>query len=221
VLATRSQDAELGAFIAALFIARIPLLLFQAVQAALLPKLAGLLGHGHIREFRAGLKRLVVIVVVMSIAGVVLAAFVGPFIGRVLFGEKFTISGAGLAALTAGCCLVVIALTLAQALIALQRYALTAMAWLAGVAAFVALMVVLDVDVFSRAEIAFVVGGGIAVAWMSVASLVWAKPDDADSMHHHLPQLPGAGKCLRRFLPCRVSERGLRRDDCRRHRSRS
>jgi O-antigen/teichoic acid export membrane protein len=172
VLATRSQDAELGAFIAALFIARIPLLLFQAVQAALLPKLAGLLGHGHIREFRTGLKRLVVIVVVMSIAGVVLAAFVGPSIGRVLFGEKFTISGAGLAALTAGCCLVVIALTLAQALIALQRYALTAIAWLAGVAAFVVLMVVLDVDVFTRAEIAFVVGGGIAVVWMSVASLV-------------------------------------------------
>lgn len=55
ILATRSQDAELGAFIAALFIARIPLLLFQAVQAALLPKLAGLLGRGHVREFRTGL----------------------------------------------------------------------------------------------------------------------------------------------------------------------
>jgi hypothetical protein len=33
-------------------------------------------------------------------------------------------------------------------------------------------MVVLDVDVFTRAEIAFVVGGSIAVVWMSLASLV-------------------------------------------------
>ena len=35
-----------------------------------------------------------------------------------------------------------------------------------------ALAVVLDVDVFTRAEIAFVVGGSIAVVWMSLASLV-------------------------------------------------
>ena len=172
VLATRSQDAELGAFIAALFIARIPLLLFQAVQAALLPKLAGLLGHGHVREFRQGLARLVTVVAGLSIVGVVLAATAGPLIGRILFGEKFTISAAGLAALTAGCCLVVIALTLAQALIALRRYSVAALAWVAGVVAVVVLMTTLDVDVFTRAEIAFVVGGVVAVVWMGIASLV-------------------------------------------------
>jgi O-antigen/teichoic acid export membrane protein len=115
--------------------------------------------------------RLDVIVAGMSVVGVVLAAIVGPSIGRVLFGEKFTISGAGLAALTAGCCLVVIALTLAQALIALRRYAVTAMAWVAGVSGFVVLMVILDVDVFTRSEVAFVVGGSIAVLWMGLASL--------------------------------------------------
>ena len=70
ILATRSQDAELGAFIAGLFIARIPLLLFQAVQAALLPKLAGLLGHGRIAEFRHGLRRLILLVVGGSIGAV-------------------------------------------------------------------------------------------------------------------------------------------------------
>ncbi len=172
VLATRSQDAELGAFIAALFIARIPLLLFQAVQAALLPKLAGLLGHGQVREFRQGLARLVAVVAGLSIVGVVLAATAGPWIGRILFGEKFTISAAGLAALTAGCCLVVIALTLAQALIALRRYSVAALAWVAGVVAVVVLMTTLDVDVFTRAEIAFVVGGVVAVVWMGIASLV-------------------------------------------------
>lgn len=172
VLATRSQDAELGAFIAGLFIARVPLLLFQAVQAALLPKLAGLLGHGKIREFRQGLTRLVFVVVVASAVGVVIALTVGPTIGRALFGEKFTLSGPGLAALTAGCCLVVIALTLAQALIALRRYALTAMAWVAGMLAFGLVMWLVDVDVFTRAEIAFVAGGGIAVIWMAIASWI-------------------------------------------------
>ncbi len=171
ILATRSQDAELGAFIAALFIARIPLLLFQAVQAALLPKLAGLLGQGRVSEFRSGLVRLITIVAAMSITGVVLAAFVGPWIGRLLFGEKFTISGAGLAALTAGCCLVVIALTLAQALIALRRYTITAFAWVTAVAAYVLVMVALPSDVFTRSEVAFLVGGAVAAAWMAVCTL--------------------------------------------------
>ena len=170
VLATREQDAELGAFIAGLFIARIPLLLFQAVQAALLPKLAGLLGHGKVREFRQGLVRLVSLVAGLSIVGVVIALVAGPKIGQILFGAKFTLSGPGLAALTAGCCLVVIALTLAQALIALRRYTITAFAWVAGVTAFVVVMMVMSSDVFTRAEVAFVVGGVVAVVWMGVVT---------------------------------------------------
>jgi uncharacterized membrane protein len=40
------------------------------------------------------------------------------------------------------------------------------------VVAVVVLMTTLDVDVFTRAEIAFVVGGVVAVVWMGIASLV-------------------------------------------------
>jgi O-antigen/teichoic acid export membrane protein len=169
VLATREQDAELGAFIAGLFIARIPLLLFQAVQAALLPKLAGLLGHGRVSEFRQGLMRLVLVVVLASLVGVVVAFLLGPSIGQALFGVKFTLSGPALAALTAGVSLVVIALTIAQAMIALRRYAITAFAWVAGVAAFVGWMVIGGSDVFTRAEVAFVLGGAVATVWMALA----------------------------------------------------
>ncbi len=170
ILATPEQDAELGAFIAGLFIARIPLLLFQAVQAALLPKLAGLLGRGLVHDFRVGLMRLLAAVVLLSVVGVVVALVAGPKIGQTLFGANFTISGPGLAALTAGCCLIVIALTMAQALIALQRYAITAFAWVAGLTVFVVLMVVLPVDIFTRAEIAFVAAGFVAVVWMSLVA---------------------------------------------------
>ena len=173
VLATRSQDAELGAFIAGLFIARVPLLLFQAVQAALLPKLAGLLGRGQAREFRRGMARLVIVVAGLSGVGILIALVAGPMIGRILFGEKFTLSGPALAALTAGCCLVVLALTLAQALIALRHYTVSALAWVAGVAAFLLVMVMSDSDVFARAEAAFLIGGIVSVAWMGAAAR-WA-----------------------------------------------
>ena len=169
ILSTRSEDAELSAFIAGLFIARIPLLLFQAVQAALLPKLAGLLGRGQIAEFRHGLRRLILLVTGGSILGVLIALAMGPFIGQALFGAKFTMSGPALAALTAGVCLVVIALTLAQAMIALRRYAATAFSWIAGVAAFIAWMSFGVSDVFTRAEIGFVVGGLVAALWMAIA----------------------------------------------------
>ena len=182
LLATKSQEAELGAFIAALFIARIPLLLFQAVQAALLPKLAGLLGHGKVHEFRVGLTRLVVIVSCASVVGVLVALLAGPFIGKIMFGANFTISAAGLAALTAGCCLVVIALTLAQALIALRRYAVTAFAWVVSLGVFVALMAGLNFDVFIRAEIAFVASAFVAVAWLSV--VVWINASESALASH-------------------------------------
>ena len=107
---------------------------------------------------------------VASVIGVVIALFAGPAIGRLLFGANFTISGIGLAALTAGCCLIVIALTLSQALIALRRYAVTAFAWVVSLAIFVVAMSVLDMDVFTRAEIAFVGSAFVAVAWMACAS---------------------------------------------------
>ena len=170
ILATPSQDMELGAFIAGLFIARIPLLLFQAVQAALLPKLAGLLGRGLVHDFRVGLARLVAIVVVLSIVGVLVALFAGPLIGRILFGANFTLSGPGLAALTAGCCLMVVALTLAQALIALRRYPVTAFAWVIGVAVFVAIIMLPVSDVFVRSEVGFVVAATVSAVWMAVVA---------------------------------------------------
>lgn len=168
ILATRNQDAELAAFIAGLFIARIPLLLFQAVQAALLPKLAGLLGRGQVAEFRHGLTRLVLLVLGMSVLGVAIALTIGPWLGRALFGAKFTLSGPSLAALTAGVCLVVIALTIAQATIAMRRYAVTAFAWVAGVAVFVGWMSLGMGDVFTRAEIAFVIGSLVSALWMAL-----------------------------------------------------
>ena len=102
--------------------------------------------------------------------GVIIALIAGPAIGGALFGTKFTLSGASLAALTAGCCLVVIALTMAQALIALRRYAITAFAWVAAVGVFVVVMVASSLDVFTRAEVAFVVGGVVAVVWMAVVT---------------------------------------------------
>ena len=119
VLATPGQRAAVADFIVGLFLSRIPILLFQAVQAVLLPGLSAMVSSGQHDEFRRGVRNLVVVVVSIGLVGVVAAATAGPFVGKVLFGSKFQLGNLDLALLAAGSGLFILALTLAQALIAL------------------------------------------------------------------------------------------------------
>ena len=116
ILATPSEKASVGMFITGLFIARIPILLFQAVQAALLPKLAGLAGEGRHDDFRGGMRKLVLIVVgARASSARSRPRRSGPFVGELLFGkDKFILGHRDLALLAAGSGCFILALTLAQ-----------------------------------------------------------------------------------------------------------
>src|SRR4029079_5781819 len=85
LLALPSEQALGSSFNARVLIPRVPLFLFQAVQAALLPKLARLSAQGMIAEFRAGFRRLLLSVVGVGIIGTIGAFLVGPFALKVLF----------------------------------------------------------------------------------------------------------------------------------------
>ena len=78
LLADDDQSAIVSEFSYAVLVARVPLFMFQAVQAALLPKLARLAAQGLFDDFRQGFRRLMQVVVVVGLAGVVLAATIGP-----------------------------------------------------------------------------------------------------------------------------------------------
>jgi O-antigen/teichoic acid export membrane protein len=164
VLATSGERDAVADFIVGFFLARIPILLFQAVQAALLPKLAGLAGAGRHDEFIVGLRRLVAVVVGIGIIGVVAGFTLGPWAGGVLFGDKFTLGHQDLALLAAGSGAFILALTLAQALIALMGHARVALAWVIGIVGFVLVTAVGD-DLFLRVELGFL-AGSIAAALM-------------------------------------------------------
>ena len=60
----------------------------------------------------------------------------GPTAGEILFGDKFTLGARDLALLAAGSGLFILALTLAQALIAVMGHARATWAWVAGNVAF-------------------------------------------------------------------------------------
>jgi O-antigen/teichoic acid export membrane protein len=168
LLATHAQRNAVADFIVGLFLARIPILLFQAVQAALLPKLAGLAGAGRHEDFRNGVRKLVTVVVAIGVIGVVAGGTLGPFVGKILFGSKFTLGSTDLALLAAGSGLFILALTLAQALIALMGHSRALVAWAGGIVAFVIVTAVTGPDLFLRVEIGSIAGAGASAAMMAM-----------------------------------------------------
>lgn len=166
LLESGSDKEAAAAFASAFFIARIPVLLFQAVQGTLLPKLAGLAGAGRAKDFRDGLMRLLVVVVGIAVLGTVGALLVGPFAGRILF-KDFSMSASNLALLAAGSGAFIVALTVAQALIAVNAYTRVAFSWVAGVVVFVIVCAGID-DLFLRVELGFLAGAGASCALMLV-----------------------------------------------------
>ena len=168
VLAEPNQRALVADFVAGLFLSRLPIFLFQAVQALLLPRLTALVSAGRDDEFQNGVRKLVMIVVVFGVVGVTLAGTVGPFAGRILFSEKFNLGNADMALLFAGSGLFILALTLSQALIALSGHRQAMIAWVTGLIAFIGVTAVATDDLFLRVEL-----GSIAGAAVSAAAMGW------------------------------------------------
>jgi O-antigen/teichoic acid export membrane protein len=164
-LETPANSDRVGKFAAGILIARIPILLFGAVQAALLPRLASLAGAGEEEEFRAGLRRLLMIVLAVGLAGIVAGFTVGHAAGRLLFGPNFELGDRDLGLLAIGSAAYIVATALAQALLALRSYASAARAWLAGCIAFV-IVVALGHDLYLRSELGFGVALVVSAAVM-------------------------------------------------------
>lgn len=183
-------------FVSGFFLARIPILLYQAVQAALLPKLAGLAGAGRHDAFRAGLRRLVMVVVAVGIIGVVGGLTLGPFAGRILFHDKFDLGHVDLALLAAGSGAFILALTIAQALIALLGHFRAMLSWVLGILAggvVLVVMSVLDVELFLRIELSFIVaslGTAALMFIMLIEQMRTGVPETADALVEVLEHEP-------------------------------
>jgi len=184
LLASSTQDKVVANFLAGLFLARIPILLFQAVQAALLPKLAGLAGSGRHVDFRNALRKLVIVVIGVGVIGVIAGGTVGPPVGEILFGKKFDLGHTDLALLAAGSGLFILALTLAQALIALIGHAKALIAWVVGIVIFVVATIATGDHSFVRVdvELSFIAGAAASAAmmgWMLLRQMALGVPDDS------------------------------------------
>ena len=162
-----------GRFLNGLIIARVPLFMFQAVQAALLPKLAHLAGAGRHDDFRTGLKRLLAVVVAIGSVATLTALAIGPFVVTTMFGKGFELSHTDLGYLAGASAIYMLALALAQALIALANYSRVVLGWAAGLVAFVG-VTALGHDLLPRVEHGFLAGSvaSALVMALSVHSLL-------------------------------------------------
>jgi len=167
LLADDSQSAAAGHFVNGVVIARIPLFLFQAVQASLLPKLSGLASSGQLGDFRSGLRRLLVAVAGLAVVGTIVGAVLGPFVVDTMFpGSDLGARTMGL--LAAGAGLYMLAMACAQALIALGGHADQAAGWFLGCVALAITVLISSQDVFFRVELALLAGSAAALVVMGV-----------------------------------------------------
>ena len=165
VLGSPEERVLVGPFLAALVLARLPLFAFQAVQAALLPRLARLIGTGRRSEALAILARLALVSVVVTAIGVALAAAAGPNLLMLAFGDQFVVGPRTLVLLVLASGAWLLTALLAQGLVADGRHAPVAAAWVGGVLVG-ALVAAVVPDLLLRAELGMLAGSlaaGVAI----------------------------------------------------------
>jgi O-antigen/teichoic acid export membrane protein len=154
LLADNDQKERVTQFTYGVLLARIPLFLFQAVQAALLPRLSRLAARNEIAEFRSGFARLMKLVLVVGVVGTAGAFLLGPLVI-----EKFydaTLPRSTMAMLAFGSAGYMVALAIAQAVIALRGHALVALGWGVGAITFVVVTWLSSDELFRRVELGLV-----------------------------------------------------------------
>lgn len=166
----RAHDPVAGRLLAGLVLTRVPLFLFGAVQAALLPNLAALAARGDRAGFRRGLRRLLVLVtaVTMVTAGLTIAA--GPELLRLAFGPHYDLGRDVLAELAVGTGSYLVAATAAQSLVALRRYGTATVAWFGAAVVFLG-MLLTPLSLVPRISLGFLAGCVVAAS-IALAALL-------------------------------------------------
>jgi O-antigen/teichoic acid export membrane protein len=167
MLAPEDQAGAAGQFANGLTTARIPLFLFQAVLASLLPKLSRLAGVGSLDEFVITLRRLVGLVLGIGVLTTLAAAVAGTAVIDRIYGGRTDLTARDLALLAAAFIIIMATICLDQALIALKGHSRMAIGWLVSFSTFV-VVTALGSDLYLRVELGLLSASLVAFTWMSV-----------------------------------------------------
>lgn len=168
ILAQAGESEKVTRFGNGVLLSRVPLFLFQAVQAALLPRLARLAAQGDLSEFRRGFRQLMVVVVFVGILGTVSSFAFGPPVLDLVYDGG--LDRRTLTLLALGSAVYMVALATAQAVIALRGHARVGLGWLTGMITFLLCAWLSSNDLYLRVEIGLV-ASSLAALLVFVVSL--------------------------------------------------
>lgn len=176
LLATSREQAAAGSLVAGLVLARLPLFLFAAVQAALLPRLAALVGRGERTAFVGGIRRLLLLVLALGVITSSALAVAGPVAMSILFRSEHSLGRVDLVLLSAGTAAFMAATVASSGLLAMRRFAASAFGWAVGALAFAGTLT-LPAGLLPRVEHAFLIGAlAAAVAALLAVRAALAHP---------------------------------------------
>lgn len=167
LLAAEDQKFLVTQFAFGVLLARVPLFLFQAVQASLLPRLTGLAARGEFVEFRSGFTKLMLLVFAVGASATVMAYLFGPWAIELIYEAR--LDAVTLALLALASAIYMLALATAQAVIALRGHRFVAAGWSASLTVFVISVSMIEADLFRRIEYAL-----LAASVTALAGFGWA-----------------------------------------------
>jgi O-antigen/teichoic acid export membrane protein len=172
-------DVAAGHFLTTLIIARIPLFLFSALQASLLPGLARLVAAGSVAGVVHSLRRISMLLALLGIGLSALLAVAGPTLTGLIFGPSYRAERAPLVVLALGCTIYMLSSVLAQALLAVHATASVALGWWLGVLVFAGCLTI-GLSLPLRVSLALLVGAAAAGGYFgwSLRRRLHAHPSD-------------------------------------------
>ncbi|MGA0786037.1 MAG: hypothetical protein ACO3QH_00930 [Ilumatobacteraceae bacterium] len=151
----------------AVLLARVPLFLFQAVSAAMLPRLTQLAALGDAREFRDVLRRLFALVGGVGIIGVGGAFVAGPWVLELVY--EGGIDRRTITLLAFASAVYMLAQACAQSVLSMSGHILVAGGWVASFLTFVAVALWSSDDLFLRVELALIASSVVALGIFGAA----------------------------------------------------
>ncbi|MFM8855881.1 MAG: lipopolysaccharide biosynthesis protein [Actinomycetota bacterium] len=168
IFADASESEKVTRFGNGVLLSRVPLFLFQAVQAALLPRLARLAAQGDLTEFKRGFRQLMIVVIGVGILGTFGSFALGPPVLDLVYDGG--LDRRTLTLLALGSAIYMIALATAQAVIALHGHAVVGLGWLVGMVTFLLGAAFSADDLYLRVEIGLV-GSSVAALCVFATAL--------------------------------------------------
>lgn len=170
-VAPGAAPAAAGHYLGGLMLARLPLFLFAAIQAALLPGLAHAVAGGDRPAFRRQLRSLLTLIAAgMGVFTLVMAA-VGPQLVRLVYGSDFRLGRLDLVLMSIGTAAAMLAMVVGAAVIAVGAPAAAAAGWTVAVLVL-GLVMLAPGGLFLRLELSYLAGSVAALA-IQLGALVW------------------------------------------------